>query len=162
MRCRREWPVAIRSAGLLLWRRAPELQVLLAHPGGPFFARKDDVWTLPKGELDGDEVAYDAARREFAEELGSEPPGGPSISLGEVVLRSGKVVLAWAVEGDLDVATVVSNTCTIAWPHRSGRTLEIPEIDRAEWFDLTTAAQKLAPAQRPFLDRLAAVIMSRE
>lgn len=150
--------MAKRSAGLLLWRRSPALQVLLAHPGGPFFAGKDQVWTLPKGEFDVAEPAYEAARREFCEELGSEPPDAVPLPLGEVVLRSGKVVVAWALEGDLDVSTVVSNTCTISWPPRSGRTLEIPEVDRAEWFDLAAAADRLAPAQRPFLDRLAAAL----
>ena len=143
-----------RSAGLLMWRRAPHLQVLLAHPGGPYFAHRDDAWTLPKGEYDAGEPPYEAARREFAEELGRPAPNGDPIALGEVVLRSGKLVLAWALEGDLDVTTVASNTCTISWPPRSGRTLEIPEVDRAEWFGLTVAAERLAPAQRPFLERL--------
>jgi len=143
-----------RSAGLLLWRRAPHLQVLLAHPGGPYFVHRDDAWTLPKGEYDAGEPPYEAARREFAEELGSLPPDSEPLALGEVVLRSGKLVVAWALEGDLDVTAVVSNTCTISWPPRSGRTLEIPEVDRAEWFGLTFAAERLAPAQRPFLERL--------
>ena len=147
-----------RSAGLLLWRRTSGVEVLLAHPGGPYFARRDDVWTLPKGELDGEEDPYGAARREYAEELGSAPPDGPALPLGEVRLRSGKVVVAWALQGDLDPAGVVSNTCTISWPPRSGRTLEIPEVDRAAWFDLPTAALRLAPAQVPFLDRLAAAL----
>ena len=128
--------------------------MLLAHPGGPYFARRDDAWTLPKGEYGAGEDAYDAARREFTEELGSTPPDGEPLPLGEVVLKSGKVIVAWALQGDLDVSTVVSNTCTISWPPHSGRTLEIPEVDRAAWFDLTTAAARLAPAQHPFLDRL--------
>jgi predicted NUDIX family NTP pyrophosphohydrolase len=100
-----------RSAGLLLYRTSPDLQVLLVHPGGPFFARKDDgVWSVPKGEYEPDEDPLAAARREFAEELGTAPPDGEPIDLGEITQRAGKIVTAWALEGDLDVAAVVSNT----------------------------------------------------
>jgi predicted NUDIX family NTP pyrophosphohydrolase len=145
-----------RSAGLLLYRRAPALEVLLVHPGGPFFAKKDDgVWSVPKGEYEPDEDALAAAVREFEEELGSKPPTGDRIDLGEIKQRAGKIVTAWAVEGDVDVAAVVSNTFEMEWPPRSGRTAEFPEIDRAEWFDLATARTKILAAQEPFLDRLA-------
>ena len=145
-----------RSAGLLLYRRAPELEVLLVHPGGPFFAKKDDgVWSVPKGEYEPDEDPLAAAVREFEEELGSPPPAGERIDLGEIKQRAGKIVTAWAVEGDIDASAVVSNTFEMEWPPRSGRTAEFPEIDRAEWFDLTTARTKILAAQQPFLDRLA-------
>jgi predicted NUDIX family NTP pyrophosphohydrolase len=147
-----------RSAGLLLYRRTPDLEVLLVHPGGPFFAKKDDgVWSVPKGEYEPDEDALTAALREFEEELGSAPPETASepIPLGEVKQRAGKVVTAWAAEGDLDTSTVASNTFEMEWPPRSGRTAEFPEIDRAEWFDLDTARTKILPAQQLFLDRLA-------
>ena len=144
-----------RSAGLLLYRRAPEFEVLLVHPGGPFFAKKDDgVWSVPKGEYEPDEDPLAAAVREFEEELGSPPPAGERIDLGDVKQRAGKIVSAWAVEGDIDAAAVVSNTFEMEWPPRSGRTAEYPEIDRAEWFDLATARTKILAAQQPFLDRL--------
>lgn len=146
-----------RSAGLLLHRVADgRREVLLAHPGGPLFAGKDDVWTVPKGEYGPDEEPLEAAYREFAEELGSRPPEGDAVPLGEVVQRSGKRVTAWALEGDLDVTTVVSNTFTMAWPPRSGRLREFPEVDRAQWFGLAEAEAHLMAAQVPFLERLAA------
>jgi predicted NUDIX family NTP pyrophosphohydrolase len=148
-----------RSAGLLLYRRKASLEVLLVHPGGPFFARKDDgVWSVPKGEYEPDEDPLAAARREFAEELGTAPPDGEPIDLGEITQRAGKIVTAWALEGDLDVAAVVSNTFEMEWPPRSGRTAEFPEVDRAEWFDLDAARVKILAAQQPFLDRLAAEV----
>jgi predicted NUDIX family NTP pyrophosphohydrolase len=145
-----------RSAGLLLYRRNPDIEVLLVHPGGPFFAKKDDgVWSIPKGEYEPGEDPLAAAVREFEEELGSRPPDGERIDLGEVKQRGGKIVTAWAVEGDIDTVAVVSNTFAMEWPPRSGRTAEFPEIDRAEWFDLPTARTKILAAQEPFLDRLA-------
>ena len=145
---------AKRSAGILLYRRDP-LQVLLVHPGGPFFARKDDgVWSIPKGEYSPDEDPLACARREFEEELGSPVPDGSVLELGEITQRAGKVVTAWAAEGDLDVSTVVSNTFEMEWPPRSGRTASFPEIDRAEWFDVDTAREKLVPAQAEFVERL--------
>jgi predicted NUDIX family NTP pyrophosphohydrolase len=145
-----------RSAGLLLYRRNPDIEVLLVHPGGPFFAKKDDgVWSIPKGEYEPGEDALAAAVREFEEELGSRPPDGERIDLGEIKQRGGKIVTAWAVEGDIDTVAVVSNTFAMEWPPRSGRTAEFPEIDRAEWFDLPTARTKILAAQEPFLDRLA-------
>jgi predicted NUDIX family NTP pyrophosphohydrolase len=145
-----------RSAGLLLFRptaSGPEL--LLAHMGGPLWARKDDrAWTLPKGEYDDTEDAYAAARREFAEELGSEPPTGDPLPLGEVRQSGGKVVTAWALAGDLDVAGVHSNDFELEWPPRSGRLQRFPEIDRAEWFPPEIARAKLVAAQAEFVDRL--------
>lgn len=148
----------IRSAGLLVFRRrAGELEVLLAHPGGPYWARKDDgAWSVPKGELEGDEDPLAAAQREFAEELGQPAPDGEPISLGEVVQKNRKVVAAWAVEGDLDPAAIVSNTFEIEWPPRSGEIAAFPEIDRVAWVDLDAARQKLNPAQAAFIDRLVA------
>jgi predicted NUDIX family NTP pyrophosphohydrolase len=145
------------SAGLLLYRRrGGRLEVLLGHMGGPYWSRKDDgAWSIPKGLCEPGEDAYAAARREFAEEMGTPPPDGPAIELGEVRQRGGKRVVAWAVEGDLDPATVVSNTFEIEWPPRSGRTQAFPEVDRAEWFDLETARRKLVKAQAAFIDALA-------
>jgi predicted NUDIX family NTP pyrophosphohydrolase len=147
--------VASSSAGILLYRRrAGELEVLLVHPGGPFWATRDaGAWSIPKGEY-GDEDPLAAARREFEEELGSPAPHGPVIDLGEVRLKSGKLVRAWALEGDLDAAGASSNTCEIEWPPRSGRMIEIPEVDRAEWFGLDEAGRQLNPAQVALLERL--------
>jgi predicted NUDIX family NTP pyrophosphohydrolase len=147
-----------RSAGLLVYRRVgDEPEVLLVHPGGPFWAKKDDgAWSLPKGEYELDEDPLEVALREFREELGSEPPDAAATTfLGELPQPTGKRVLAWAVPGDLDVGTVRSNTFTMEWPPRSGRTGEFPEVDRAAWFDLETARRKLLRGQVGFLDRLA-------
>ena len=146
----------VTSAGLLLYRSpGPHLELLLAHMGGPLWARKDDrAWSLPKGEYDETEDAYAAARREFAEELGSEPPDVEPLPLGEVRQSGGKVVTAWALPGDLDVDTVVSNTVELEWPPRSGRTLRVPEVDRAGWFPPDVARAKLVAAQAAFVDRL--------
>lgn len=139
-------------------RRGGEDEVLLVHPGGPMWARRDaGVWSIPKGEyLEGEDPLL-AARREFEEELGTPPPSGPAEDLGEIRQRSGKRVLVWALEGDLDVETVTSNTCEVEWPPRSGRRIEIPEVDRAQWFTLAQAAEKLIPAQAELLERLAQV-----
>jgi predicted NUDIX family NTP pyrophosphohydrolase len=143
-----------RSAGILLFRRDP-LEVLLVHPGGPFFAKKDaGVWSIPKGEYDASEDPLACARREFAEELGSPLPPGDAVELGEIKQRGGKVVTAFAVEGDVDATAAESNTFEMEWPPRSGRTASFPEIDRAEWFDVDTAREKLVPAQAAFVDRL--------
>ncbi|MDG9715645.1 NUDIX domain-containing protein [Streptomyces sp. DH24] len=146
-----------RSAGLLLFRHTPEgLEVLLGHMGGPFFARRDTgAWTVPKGEYDPAEPARDAARREFQEELGLPPPDGETIALGEVRQRGGKTVTVWAVEADLDPATVVPGTFTMEWPPRSGRMREFPELDRVAWFGLERAREVIVTAQAAFLDRLA-------
>jgi predicted NUDIX family NTP pyrophosphohydrolase len=145
-----------RSAGILLYRlagNAPE--VLLVHPGGPFWARRDaGVWSIPKGEYDDAEDPQACALREFEEETGSALPPGRLIDLGEVRQKSGKLVTAWAAEGDLDADAVRSNTFTMEWPPRSGRTAEFPEIDRAGWFGVDAAREKLNPAQTELLDRL--------
>ena len=148
------------SAGILLWRRREgRLEVLLAHQGGPFWANKDlGHWTIPKGEVEPGEELTAVARREFAEETGHEAPDQPLIELGEITQKSGKLVLGWAVEGDLDPSTAVSNTYEAEWPPRSGVVQSFPEIDRVEWFDLDEARQKLKAAQVPFLDRLQAAL----
>lgn len=149
---------AKESAGILLFRRRPGLEVLLAHPGGPFWARRDEgAWTIPKGLVDAGEATLDAARREFEEETGTAVTGEP-MALGHVRMKSGKTVTAWAVEGDLDAATVRSNVVEIEWPPRSGRVREYPEVDRCEWFELDTANRKIHPSQRPLLERLAAAL----
>jgi predicted NUDIX family NTP pyrophosphohydrolase len=132
---------------------APE--VLLVHPGGPFWARKDaGAWSIPKGEHGDDEDPREAARREFEEETGTALAPGELADLGTVKLKSGKLVAAFAVEGDLDPERIRSNTFELEWPPRSGRTQTFPEVDRAGWFDLEAAREKLNPAQTPFLDRL--------
>ncbi len=148
---------AARSAGILLYRtQGDQLEVLLVHPGGPFWAKRDlGAWSIPKGEYAADEEPLAAARREFEEELGSPPPAAPSRDLGEIRQKSGKLVHAFAVEGDLDPGKITSNTCQIEWPPRSGRRIEIPEVDRAAWFSLEEARQKMIAAQAELLERLA-------
>jgi predicted NUDIX family NTP pyrophosphohydrolase len=129
--------------------------VLLVHPGGPLWARRDvGAWSIPKGEYGADEDPLAAARREFAEELGASPPDGPAEDLGEIRQKSGKLVRAWAVAGDLDVTEVSSNTFTLEWPPHSGRQQEFPEVDRAQWFDVPLARTKIIAAQVALLDRL--------
>ncbi|MEU1259555.1 NUDIX domain-containing protein [Streptomyces chartreusis] len=146
-----------RSAGLLLFRRTDAgLEVLLGHMGGPFFARRDaGAWTVPKGEYESDEPAWDAARREFQEELGLPPPDGEALPLGEVRQTGGKIVTVWAIEADLDPATVVPGTFRMEWPPRSGRTQEFPELDRVRWLPVDRAREVVVKAQAAFLDRLA-------
>ena len=146
-----------RSAGILLYRHGDDgPEVLLVHPGGPFFARRDDgAWSIPKGLYEDDEEPLAAARREFAEELGSPCPDGPTLELGEIRQKNGKRVTAWAVEGDLDAEAITSNTFELEWPPRSGRRQEFPEVDRAAWFTLDAARVKILAAQAPLLDRLA-------
>jgi predicted NUDIX family NTP pyrophosphohydrolase len=148
--------VASKSAGILLYRTAGGgTEVLLVHPGGPFWARKDaGAWSIPKGEYGDDEDPRACALREFEEETGTALAPSALIELGSVRQRGGKVVSAWAVEGDLDPETVRSNTFTMEWPPRSGRTAEFPEIDRAAWFGIAEAREKLLPAQAELLDRL--------
>jgi len=145
-----------KSAGLVLYRRRDgSLEVLLVHPGGPFWQRRDEgVWSIPKGEFGENEVGIDVARREFQEELGTAAPEGDATPLGEVRQAGGKVVHAWALPGDLDVTKTTSNTFEIEWPPRSGKLQTFPEVDRAAWFDLDRARRKLLPAQRAFIDRL--------
>lgn len=152
-----------RSAGILLYRRrGEELEVLIAHMGGPFWARKDEgAWTIPKGEYGPGEDALEVARREFAEELGSPPPDGEVIPLGEVKQSGGKSVVAWGLEGDFDVASLRSNTFEAEWPKGSGSFREFPEIDRAEWVDPETARRKLVGAQALFVDRLTDALRAR-
>jgi predicted NUDIX family NTP pyrophosphohydrolase len=151
--------VAKQSAGLLLYRDAAEAtEVFLVHPGGPFFAKRDDgSWSIPKGEYDDGDDALDVALREFEEETGVTPPleNGSLVELGSIRQKGGKVVTAWGARGDLDPTTIASNTFTLEWPPRSGRSREFPEIDRAAWFDLQTARRKILPAQAELLDRLA-------
>jgi len=146
-----------RSAGLLLYRRPPEggVEVLLAHPGGPIWAKRDEgVWSVPKGEFHEGEEAWAVARREFEEETGHPPPGGDPIELGEIRQKGGKLVEAWAMEGDLDPATAHSNTFPFQWPPRSGQWITIPEIDRVEWFTPDEARRRIKDTQIPFIDRL--------
>jgi predicted NUDIX family NTP pyrophosphohydrolase len=143
------------SAGILLYRRGETgLEVFLVHPGGPFWAKKDDgAWSIPKGEVGGDEALLDAARREFREETGFPVEGGFH-ALPPVRQPGGKTVHAWAVEGDCDAAAITSNRFTLEWPPRSGRTQDFPEIDRAAWFDLAAARKKLNRGQLPLLGAL--------
>jgi predicted NUDIX family NTP pyrophosphohydrolase len=148
--------MATTSAGLLLYRhRDGKLEVLLVHPGGPFWQKKDDgAWSIPKGEPADGEVDLDGARREFQEELGIPAPGGEVAALGSVRQAGGKTVYAWAIEGELDVTEVHSNTFEVEWPPRSGKKQSFPEVDRAEWFDPDSARRKLIPAQAAFVERL--------
>ena len=152
-----------RSAGLLLYRRRSDaLEVLLVHPGGPFWARKDTgAWSIPKGEYAEGEDPLAAALREFAEETGRPPPDGPMVALGEAVQPSRKVVVAFAREGDFDASAIRSNLAEIEWPPRSGRRMNVPEVDRAGWFGPDQAKAKLLVGQRVFLDRLIACLAAR-
>jgi predicted NUDIX family NTP pyrophosphohydrolase len=145
-----------RSAGLLMFRRSGDgLHVLLVHPGGPFWKNKDlGAWTIPKGEPDAGEEALASATREFTEETGIEPRG-PFIQLTPVKQAGGKVVEAWAFEGDADAAAIRSNTFSIEWPRGSGRFQDFPEVDRAEWFSLDDARRKMLRGQAPLLEELA-------
>ena len=144
------------SAGILLFRpRGGQLEVLLAHPGGPFFRNRDEGhWTIPKGEADGDEALVAVARREFEEETGHAAPDSEPIELGSIVQKGGKVVHAWALEGDLDPAAAESNTFDMVWPPGSGRVQTFPEIDRVEWFGVDEAKRRVKPTQVPLIDRL--------
>ena len=157
------------SAGILLYRRAPAApggaEVLLVHPGGPYYARRDDgVWSVPKGEAGpGEDDLLAVARREFGEETGADPlalaaPGSAPVPLGSVKQRGHKVVTVWALEGDWDPSALRSNEFEAEWPPRSGRRARFPEVDRAAWFDLDTARRKLVEGQRRFVDELAALL----
>ncbi|MFJ3672669.1 NUDIX domain-containing protein [Streptomyces sp. NPDC090106] len=146
------------SAGLLLYRRAGDgPEVLLGHMGGPFYAHREaGAWGVPKGEyVAGEETAWDAARREFREELGLAPPEGEAVPLGEVTQKNGKVVTVWAIEADLDPATIVPGTFRMEWPPKSGHEQDFPELDRVAWFTLDRARAVIVTAQAAFLDRLA-------
>jgi predicted NUDIX family NTP pyrophosphohydrolase len=148
------------SAGILLYRRRRgALEVLLAHPGGPFFRTKDEGhWTIPKGEVDPGEALVAVARREFEEETGHAPPDGELLDLGSIVQKGGKVVYAWALEGDLDAAAAVSNMFELIWPPGSGRLQVFPEIDRVEWFAPDEARRRVKPTQIPLIERLEAAL----
>jgi predicted NUDIX family NTP pyrophosphohydrolase len=137
-----------------MFRRRDGLQVLLVHPGGPFWKNKDDgAWSIPKGEVDENEDLLLCARREFEEELGVAPQGS-FIALSPIKQKAGKIVHAWCFEGDLDAASIHSNTFTMEWPPKSGKRAEFPEVDRAEWFDLPTARKKINPAQAAIIDEM--------
>lgn len=148
-----------QSAGVLVYRRRRHgVEVFLVHPGGPFWAKKDEgAWSIPKGEPTAGEDKLAAARREFAEETG-QTIDGKFVELPAVRQAGGKAIAAWAVEGEVDEAAIASNTCTVEWPPRSGRRVEIPEVDRGAWFTLATAKRKLNPGQVPLLDALAAAL----
>jgi predicted NUDIX family NTP pyrophosphohydrolase len=152
-------PVVKRSAGLLLYRRlGTAFELFLVHPGGPFWAKEDlGAWSIPKGEYADGEEPLDAARREFTEETGFAAPAN-AVALGEVKQAGGKIVIAWAAEGDCDPERMVSNVCSIEWPPRSGRMIEIPEADRGGWFALDDARERILKSQRPFLERLAGIL----
>ena len=140
-----------------------DVEVLIGHPGGPFWARKDDgAWSIPKGEYTEGEDPWVAAQREFEEELGKPPPQGPRIELAPVRQPSGKVITAFAVRGDLDITDAVSNTFEMEWPKGSGRIREFPEIDRVGWFSVEQARSKLLKGQRPLLDQLLAALEAGE
>jgi predicted NUDIX family NTP pyrophosphohydrolase len=145
-----------RSAGILLYRgRGPALRLLLVHPGGPFWAKKDQgAWSIPKGEHEEGDVPLAVARREFHEELGELAPAGAAIELGELVQPSRKVITAYGIEGEFDPSRLKSNLFEIEWPPKSGTMQSFPEVDRAEWFTPEEAREKILPGQRLFLDRL--------
>lgn len=147
--------MAKRSAGLLMYRRGNGLELFLVHPGGPFFAKKDEgAWTVPKGEIEEGDEPLPTARREFEEETGLPVPEEGFIELGEIQQKGGKRVLAWAFEGDCDPEEIRSNAFEMEWPPRSGRKQSFPEIDRARFFAPPEARRKINPAQAAFIDRL--------
>jgi predicted NUDIX family NTP pyrophosphohydrolase len=148
--------VAKRSAGLLLYRKRGEsFELFLVHPGGPFWAKKDlGAWSIPKGEFGEGEEPLDAARREFMEETGFAAPAN-AVALGEIKQAGGKIVVAWAAEGDCDPNGLVSNVCSIEWPPLSVKMIEIPEVDRGAWFSFDAARERILKSQQPFLERLA-------
>jgi predicted NUDIX family NTP pyrophosphohydrolase len=147
---------AKQSAGILVYRLRPaDLEVLLVHPGGPLWAKKDDgAWFLPKGQIEAGEEPLATALREFREELGIAPPAGEPRELGTVKNKSGKLIYAWALAGDLDLAAFESNTFTLEWPPKSGKSREFPEVDRAQYFGVEAALVKMHPAELPLLQRL--------
>jgi predicted NUDIX family NTP pyrophosphohydrolase len=154
------------SAGLLMYRGRTEqsnsVEILLAHPGGPFWKNKDDgAWTIPKGEVTPGEDLLAAAIREFTEETGLTP-APPFVPLGEIKQKSGKIIHAWAFQGDCDPAQIRSNTFELEWPPKSGRTQEFPEIERAKFYDLVAARQKILVSELPLLDRLAELVISNQ
>jgi predicted NUDIX family NTP pyrophosphohydrolase len=148
--------MAKRSAGILLFRgRGAQLRLLLVHPGGPFWAKKDlGAWSIPKGEYQEGQDPLGVARREFQEELGEPAPAGDAIELGELLQPSRKVITAFSIEGDFDPSRLKSNLFEMEWPPKSGLLQSFPEVDRAQWFTLDEAREKILPGQRPFIDRL--------
>jgi predicted NUDIX family NTP pyrophosphohydrolase len=149
-----------QSAGLLVFRRKNHLEVLLVHPGGPFYAKKDEgVWSIPKGEY-LDEDPLEAAKKEFTEETGNIIQKGPFIKLEDIKLKSGKRVSAWAVEHDFENSFISSNTFELEWPPRSGKLKVFPEVDKAEWFSVEDASRRLNPAQKDFLTQLEFILAS--
>jgi predicted NUDIX family NTP pyrophosphohydrolase len=155
--------MAKRSAGILMYRGSGSaLEILLVHPGGPFWAKKDaGAWSIPKGEYEQGEDSLAVAKREFAEELGSPAPQGEYLDLGELVQPSRKVITVFAVEGEFDPASLASNYFEMEWPPKSGRKQSFPEVDRAAWFSLEEAREKILPGQAPFIDRLLAHLRSQ-
>ena len=150
--------MAKRSAGLLMYRRDPGLEVFLVHPGGPFWAKKDmGAWSICKGEYAEGELPLEAAKREFQEETGFTAQGN-FLELGVVQQAGGKFVSAWAFEGDCDPGKLISNRCQVEWPPRSGRMIEIPEVDRGGWFSIDAARERILKSQTPFLDRLSQML----
>ena len=146
------------SAGLLLYRRRPELELFLVHPGGPFWAKKDTgAWSLPKGEFGNDEDPLEVAKREFTEETGFQI-AGKFHPLQPVKQAGGKIVYAWAIEADCDAAQIHSNLFSMEWPPKSGRTQEFPEVDRAKWFTVEEARNRIVVAQKGFLDQLISLL----
>ena len=145
-----------QSAGILVYRQLPaDLEVLLVHPGGPFWAKKDDgAWFIPKGELEPGEEPLAAALREFQEELGMPPPAGDPAALGSAKNKGGKLIHAWALAGDLELGAFKSNTFSLEWPPKSGKSREFPEVDRAQYFGIEQALVKMHPAELPFVQRL--------
>ena len=154
--------MAVKSAGILLYRfKEGKLQVMLVHPGGPFWKKKDrGAWSIPKGICESGEATIDAAKREFKEETGFDVDG-EFIDLGEIRQPSGKIVHVWAVEGDLDTKKIRSNTFQLEWPKGSGKIREFPEVDRGEWFDIEVAMEKITKGQKGFLERLLNVLKER-
>ena len=150
------------SAGLLMYRiQDGKLQMLLAHPGGPLFKNKDeDTWTIPKGELDPGEDMLEAAKREFEEETGIKP-NGPFTALTPIKQKGGKIVHAWAFQGDCDPTKIVSNIFTMEWPPKSGQQMEFPEIDRADFFDVAAASRKIKAAQMPLVDECQKIVIGK-
>ena len=149
-----------RSAGILLYRPGNGgIEILIGHPGGPVWAKRDEgAWSIPKGEIEDDEDPWEVARREFEEETGHPAPDGASIELGEITQKGGKRVVAWAVEGDLDPAEAVSNQFTIEWPPHSGRFIQVPEFDEVAWLAPAEARSRIKDTQIPFIDRLEAFL----
>ncbi len=154
-----------RSAGLLVYRFHTEhgLQILLVHPGGPFFIRKDDgVWSIPKGEYDDHEVPLEVAKRELQEETGNIITAEKFIPLTPVKIKSGKIITAWAVEADFERCFICSNEFPLEWPSKSGKLQNFPEVDKADWFDIETARKKMYTSQWPFLDELEKIVKAHQ